>query len=78
MGAVEDFFNKLTEIAEDMGLEDTDKEEFINRGMKQKGFTPKIAWADPNDDGRGDGFFGSGKKREQRRVSGSNQGGFFD
>lgn len=77
MGAVDDFLNKLSEIADEMGLEDTDKDEFINRGMKKKGFTPKIAWADPDDDGKGDGFFGGGNKR-QRRVSGGNQGGFFD
>lgn len=78
MGAVEDFMGKLSELADDMGLEGDHKEEFVNRGMKQKGFIPKMAWTDPDDDGKDSGFFGANKSRQRRRVSGDNQGGFFD
>ena len=70
----------LSNWAERLGLEDEQKEKFINSSMKRLGYKPRTQWEPPEpegDEGKGKGdddfFGGSGGKpagRQQREVRG--------
>lgn len=79
MGMVEDALAYLSEVAENLGLEDDERESFINSGMARKGFKQVSSWAEPDvDDGdKGGGDFFSTKRRESqsRQVGGQRKSG---
>lgn len=82
----EDDFNMFSELAERMGLEDEERENYITQHMKRLGYKMRTAWDEPESgDGNKNelGFFKE-KTRErrtieprQRRASGGNDGGFY-
>lgn len=81
MSRAEEMLKKLSAIAEDLEFSDEDKDTWIKKGMLKKGFKPKIAWEDPEEeDNNVNSIFGSKKKKEQRNVSGGNNdtSSFFD
>ena len=65
----------LTDLAERLGLEDDEKENFVNSGMRRLGYKPREVWEDSDDDNpkSSDGDFFTTKrkpKREQRATKG--------
>lgn len=64
----------LEDLAERMGLDDSQRESFINNGMKKLGYKPRMDWDEPESDGSGDNvddMFGGSTQRRQRRVGGN-------
>lgn len=75
MSMAEEFLAKLSELAEDLGLEDDEKSDFIDGSMKRRGFKPVTSWTDPepeNDKGSGDFF---SRKREDKSGDGKTRSG---
>lgn len=79
--SVDDALDRLHEMADELGLEDDERESFIESGMARKGYQQRSTWAEPDEDQgggqRGD-FFATkrGNQREVRRVPGQgNRGG---
>lgn len=70
--AAEDDYKRFSEIAQELGLEDKDHDNFINSAMKRKGYKPVMSWTDPEpeDGGGGGDFFSGGGSREKRDVGG--------
>jgi len=69
MSAAEEFFAKLSEIADDMGLDDTEHEHFVNTSMKRKGFKAIMQWTDPEPEaGETPDWFGANKEKRTRSV----------
>lgn len=74
-------YAELSSWAERLGLEDDQKDKFINSSMKRLGYKPRTQWEPPepenggdnNDDG--DFFSGGGKPRERRQVRDDRSGG---
>lgn len=71
MPAQEDH-ERFSGIADELGLEDDDRESFITSAMKRLGYKPRMAWDEREDDGgkgKDDGdFFTRRQKRETRQV----------
>lgn len=76
MSLAEDFFAKLSEMAEELGLEDDEKDNFVNSGMKRRGFKQTFTWSDPEPDGNdaGGDFFSKRREGQQRKVGGNGKG----
>lgn len=72
--SVDDALERLHEMADELGLEDDERESFIESGMARKGFQQRSTWAEPEGDEnggqRGDFFSASRGRRETRRVPG--------
>ncbi len=72
MGAVDDALARLGEMAEELKLDDDEKEGFIEASMKRLGFSQTSAWAEPDDgnsnSGGGD-FFKRGSQPRERRSA---------
>ncbi len=70
MSAQDDFL-KFSEIAELLGLENEENENFISSAMKRRGHKPVLTWADAEGDGDGDGNSGDffSAKRRTRDTS---------
>jgi hypothetical protein len=64
----------LHQLAERLGLDDGETENFVTSSMRRLGHRAQIAWEDatPQDDEEGGGDFFS-KKRQQRKVGGSQE-----
>lgn len=80
MSAADEMLKKLSAIAEELEFSDEDKDIWIKKGMLKKGFKPRIAWEDPEEENDNvNSIFGSKKKKQQRAVNGNNEtGSFFD
>jgi hypothetical protein len=67
----EDDFGSLSELAERLGLDDSEKENFISSGMKRLGYKARAIWedSDNDNDGGGNGDFFASKRRERREVN---------
>jgi hypothetical protein len=68
--AAQDDFQALADLAERLGLEEDESENFITSGMKRLGYKARQMWED-NDDtdsGSGGGDFFSTKRREKRSA----------
>lgn len=71
--AAKDDFDLFGQVAEMLGLDEEETENFVTSAMRRRGHKPRIDWAD-NDDGgedKGGDFFT--RKRETRRVGGRQQ-----
>lgn len=73
MAPAADDYESLAQQADRLGLEDDERERFIDSAMTRYGHKKRTAWddADENDNGgKGGGDFFSGKRqeREQREV----------
>lgn len=80
MGAVDETLAWLGEVADKLGLEDDERDSFVNSGMARQGFKQTSSWTEPDDDknGKSGGDFFSGKRRESRGVpSNRRQSGGF-
>ena len=71
MPAEEDY-GKFSTIAEELGLEDDEKDDFIDSAMARKGYKPQRIWTDPEPEsgnangGEGD-FFSRKRAAEQKK-----------
>lgn len=78
MGAQEDR-TLLDDVAERLGLDDDERNDFVNSGMKRLGYKPRMDWDDPDPDegkdGKGGGDFFSRRKEEKQRQSRDVSGG---
>ena len=71
--AAKDDFDLFQSVAEMLGLEPEETENFVTSAMRRRGHKPKIQWDDDeNAEGKGGGDFFS-KKRESRQVGGQRQ-----
>jgi len=64
-----DDLDLLHELAERLGLDESESENFITSSMRRLGHKPRIDWDDAEEGGEGGGsgdFFG--KQRERRQV----------
>ena len=81
MGAVDDMLEYLSGVADNLGLEDDERDSFINSSMARKGFKQTASWTEPDEGNKGGGDFFSGGRRESRnpnRPRGNrNSGGGF-
>lgn len=72
MSAQEDF-TLFSQVAEMLGLENDDHDNFITSAMKRRGHKPKLDWVDGDGDGKDDtGDFFTSKRRTretERKVS---------
>lgn len=81
-GSVDDALDRLHEMADELGLEDDEREQFIESSMTRKGYQQRSTWAEPEgDDGGksgGDYFTRRPQRgRETRRVpTDKGRGGF--
>jgi len=69
MSTAEEFFAKLSEIADDMGLDENDHEHFVNSGMQKKGFKAIMQWTDPDPEPENNekpDWFSSNQKRTRK------------
>jgi hypothetical protein len=69
MGAQEDYA-RFSELAEELGFEEKEHENFVNKAMAKKGYKPVMNWTDPEpegNEGESSSFFGSGGNRSQQR-----------
>lgn len=76
--SAQDRLQQLEDLADEMQLDDRDRDNFINSSMKRLGYKPRMDWDDPEpeDGGRGGGDFFSSRReeRQQRRdVGGGRQ-----
>jgi len=67
----------LSELAERLGVDDEERDQFVSSSMKRLGYKPRTDWDDPDPDenkGNGGGDFFSRKReqnqRQQREVPG--------
>jgi hypothetical protein len=68
MMAAKDDYDLFNSVAEMLGLEPEETENFVTSAMRRRGHKPKIQWDDDEESGSGDkGDFFS-RKREQRQV----------
>lgn len=58
MPAKEDH-ERFTSLAEELGIEDDDRENFISSAMERKGYKKRTAWDDPDPDPDKDGKGGN-------------------
>jgi hypothetical protein len=69
----------LEELADRLGLEDDDRNGFVNDGMKRMGYKPRVDWDEPDqDDGKGGdsgGDFFTRRRGQQQRQSRDVSGG---
>jgi len=67
--AAKDDFDLFHSVAEMLGLDDDESENFVTSAMRRRGHRPRIDW----DDSEGSGDSGGGdffsKKRQQRQVN---------
>lgn len=77
MSFAEEFMATLSDMAEALGLEDDERESFVNSGMERKGFKKTFTWADPDkeDNDSGGDFFSAKKREKQTRQVGSQRRG---
>lgn len=75
MGAKDDF-DLFGNVAEMLGLDDEERENFVTSAMRRRGHKPRIDWDDNPESGSssGGGDFFSGRRREQRQVGNKNRG----
>ena len=65
-----DDYSMLSDLAEKLGLDDSESENFITSSMRRLGHRASIAWSDNEEQGdKGGGDFFS-KAREKRDVRG--------
>lgn len=74
--AAQDDYDMLSGLAERMGLEDNDRDDFLSSAMKRLGYKARAIWEDGgNDESNGD-FFSrrrqSGNSGNSRKASGEN------
>lgn len=77
MGAKDDK-DLFDSVAEMLGLEDDERENFVTSAMRRRGHKPRIDWDDAEGgQSEGGGDFFSKRRREQRQVGGQRgqQGG---
>jgi hypothetical protein len=65
--AAKDDFDLFTQVAEMLGLEAEESENFITSAMRRRGHKPLIQWGDNEEAQEKSGDFFS-RKREQRSV----------
>jgi hypothetical protein len=70
--AAKDDFDLFNQVAEMLGLEAEETENFVTSAMRRRGHKPKIQWDDNEDGGEKGGDFFT-KKRERREVRGGQQ-----
>ena len=58
----------LSALAERLGLDDGETENFVTSSMRRLGHRANIAWADAEESGDEEGGDFFSKKRQQRRV----------
>lgn len=72
----QDDYESLSSLAERLGLDDKEKDSFVNSSMQRLGYKPRTSWEDGEDEdeskGGGDFFSGRRQQRNQRDV---NRGG---
>jgi hypothetical protein len=73
--AAKDDWDLFNSVAEMLGLEPDETENFVTSAMRRRGHKPTINWADDEegDGDKGGDFFT--RKREKRQVSGRQQRG---
>lgn len=76
MPAEEDF-QRFSELAEEIGLDEKDRDEFIGFFMTRKGYRAIPTWTDgePEGDGGGSFFNKQQQRRETRQIPRGQQGG---
>ncbi len=73
MSKAQEDLDRLMGLAEDLGLEESEAENFVSSAMKRLGHRAKMTWEDgepSGDSGSGDFFSGiaGGKRRETRAT----------
>ena len=73
--AAKDDFELFNSVAEMLGLESDETENFVTSAMRRRGHKPRIDW-DDNDEGGSDkgGDFFTARRREQRQVGRRSEG----
>lgn len=66
--AAKDDFDLFHSVAEMLGLEDDETENFITSAMRRRGHKPRIDWDDSESEGKESGGDFFSKKRETRQV----------
>lgn len=77
MSFAEEFMQTLADMAESLGLEDDERESFVNSGMERKGFKKSFTWTDPEPESGGEGgdFFSKKRAATQTRPVGKGGNG---
>jgi len=76
--AAKDDFDLFHSVAEMLGLDEDESENFVTSAMRRRGHKPRIDWddnAENNDQGGGDFFSKKRQQREVRRPSGRQDDG---
>lgn len=67
MPAQEDY-QRFSELADELEMDDENKEKWVNQAMKRKGYKPVTSWTDPEPENNGGGgdedLFGPRRKKE--------------
>jgi hypothetical protein len=72
--AAKDDFDLFGQVAEMLGLDEEESENFVTSAMRRRGHKPKIHWDDTEEgEEKGGDFFT--KKRQTRQVGGRQQRG---
>jgi hypothetical protein len=72
--AAKDDWDLFGQVAEMLGLDEEESENFVTSAMRRRGHKPKIQWDDNEEGGEKSGDFFT-KKRESRQVGGRQQRG---
>lgn len=65
--AAKDDYDRFHSIAEELKLEDSEREDFVSGAMKRKGYTPSMTWNDPEPEKpESGGDFFSQKRQEKK------------
>lgn len=84
--SAEDDFNMFSALAERMGLDEEESQNYITEHMKRLGYKMRTAWDEPDNEGNGNSqlsFFKGEKQRERRtieprqRKASGDSGGFY-
>jgi len=66
--AAKDDFDLFNQVAEMLGLEAEETENFVTSAMRRRGHKPKIQWDDDEESGSGGGGDFFSRKRETRQI----------
>jgi len=66
--AAKDDFDLFNQVAEMLGLEPDETENFVTSAMRRRGHKPKIQWDDDQENGSSGGGDFFSRRRETRQV----------